>query len=491
MRNSMNARTLTLLAGPLIAAAMVLFTDLSPGNPLVTRMAAITAWMALWWLAEPVHLAVTALIPFVFMPILGIADVQTVANQYMDQVMFLFIGGFLLAFAIERWGLHRRISLGILSAVGRSPSAILFGIMITTWFMSMWISNTATVMMMIGAVTAVVKQLDDHITNPAARQRAAGALFIGLAFSATIGGMATLVGTPPNMVFYRTYLEAYPLNQDMNFNSWFAFAFPVSLIFILIAWLVLRFMLMRHMGDAKFRTSEFRGMLKQLGPTHRDERVILLVFGVTVLLWFTRAGFQFGSINIPGWSSLLGKTAGYIQDSTVAVAMALLLFFIPSHTEKGRSLLSWSEARELPFDIILLFGSGFALAKGFEISGLSAWLAGRLSLLQGAPLWVVVLVVAAVVTLISEFASNVASIQLALPVLISLQSVLEVHPLVLMIPATLAASLGFMLPVATAPNTIVFGTGRVRVGQMMQAGVVLDMVGIILILLFAVLTLIP
>jgi sodium-dependent dicarboxylate transporter 2/3/5 len=478
-------RKLFILLGPLLAVCMVLFVDLDPANRHVTLMAAIAVWMAIWWLAEPVHLAVTALVPFIFIPVLGIADVQTVANQYMDQVMFLFIGGFLLAFAIERWGLHRRISLRILSAVGKSPASILLGVMLTAWLLSMWISNTATVMMLLGAVLAIVKQLDSHIPDEKQRGMAASAVLIGLAYAATIGGMATLVGTPPNMVFYRTYIDAYPQNGDMSFNTWFAFAVPLSAVFIAIAWLVIRFSLLRHTAKIKFDRKLFGQMRKELGPMHTDEKVVLLIFLSTILLWFTRAGFQFWDLKIPGWTALLGEYGKYIQDSTVAIAMALLLFLIPSRTEKDRSLLSWSEARELPFDIILLFGSGFALAKGFELSGLSNWLAGRLELLQDAPIWLLVLVVAAVVTLISEFASNIASIQLALPVLISMQKVLDVHPLVLLIPATLAASLGFMLPVATAPNTIVFGTGRIKVSQMVRTGFVLDLAGIGLIVVLS------
>jgi sodium-dependent dicarboxylate transporter 2/3/5 len=465
---------------------VALFADLDPGNKQVTLMAAIALWMAVWWLAEPVHLAVTALVPFIFLPILGIADVQTVANQYMDQVMFLFIGGFLLAFAIERWQLHRRISLRILSAVGKSPASILLGVMLTAWVLSMWISNTATVMMLLGAVVAIVKQLDSHIDDPAQRDRAASAVLIGLAYAATIGGMATLVGTPPNMIFYRSYLEAYPGNHDMSFNTWFAFGLPLSAAFIAIAWMVLRFFLLRHTGKIRFERKLFGAMRKELGPMHRDQRIVLAVFATTILLWFTRAGFQFGEFKIPGWTELLGETGKYVQDSTVAVAMALLLFLIPSGTEKGRNLLNWEEAKEIPFDIILLFGSGFALAKGFELSGLSNWLAGRLELLQGAPIWLLVLVIAAVVSLISEFASNVASIQLALPILISMQKVLDVHPLVLLVPATLAASLGFMLPVATAPNTIVFGTGRIKVSHMVKNGFVLDLVGIGLIVILGI-----
>jgi solute carrier family 13 (sodium-dependent dicarboxylate transporter), member 2/3/5 len=478
---------IALLAGPLLAGVVLFGFDLDPANPLVTRMAAVTIWMAVWWLTEPVHLAVTALIPFVLMPVFGVADVQTTANQYMDPVMFLFIGGFLLAFAIERWNLHKRISLVILSKVGNSPASILLGVMLAAWFLSMWISNTATVMMLLGATLAIVKQLDEHIDEPKARQKAGSAVMMGLAFAATIGGMASLVGTPPNMIFYRAYMEQYPQNQDMSFSIWMSFGLPISAVFIVLTWFVLKRGLLKRLDHIQFDRTVFQKMRKELGVFQRDEKVVSVIFVITILLWFTRAGFQFGSVQIPGWTAFLGEFGKNIQDSTIGIFMALILFFIPSHSEPQRTLLTWSEARELPFDIVLLFGSGFALAKGFEVSGLSQWLAQRLMLLSDAPVWLIVLVIAMVVTLISEFASNVASIQLALPILISLQTVIHVHPLVLMIPATLAASLGFMLPVATAPNTIVFGTGRIKVVDMMRVGILLDAIGIVLILIFGIL----
>ncbi|MFY7947087.1 MAG: SLC13 family permease [Bacteroidia bacterium] len=474
-------KRLALVAGPL-AACILWLCELDPQNPLVSAMAGITVWMAIWWLTEVVHLAITSFLPLILLPLFGIADAQQVANQYMDQVIFLFIGGFLIAFAIERHGLHQRIALFILGLVGKSPARILLGVMLTAWLLSMWISNTATVMMLLSAVTAVVMQLDKQIEDAVQRQQTAAALCIGLAYAATIGGMATLVGTPPNMVFYKMYTAAYPQQHDMDFGVWFSIGFPLSIVFLFISWWVIKRLLLQHSGHIRFETRLFTNMRKEMGPIRRDESVVIAVFVSTVVLWFTRSGFDVGHVKIPGWSHLFGKHANMITDSTVAIAMAFILFFIPSHSEKGKALLGWHEAEKLPFDIILLFGSGFALALGFELSGLSGWLAGHLALLHAAPLWLVVLLVALVVTFISEFASNVASIQLALPILISLQKVLDVHPLLLMVPATLAASLGFMLPVATAPNTIVFGTGRIKMKEMAKTGIVLDVVGVLLIL---------
>ncbi len=479
---------LKLIAGPLAAVFIIAFVNLDPANPMITRMAAITIWIAIWWLTEIVHLAVTSLLPFIFLPVLGICDAKTVAFQYMDQVIFLFIGGFIIAFAIERWNLHKRIALRLLSMLGKSPSSILLGIMLTSYLLSMWISNTATTMMLISAVFAVVHQIEKHIENKKQQNKIAAALFIGLAYSATIGGMATLVGTPPNMIFYRFYTETYPNNHDLDFLTWFKIGFPLSLTFLAVCFFVLKTIFLSSCKDIVLDKNYFLNQYKSLGNMSKEEKSVGAVFIITALLWFTRSDIDLGNFRMPGWVNLFGKSE-IIQDSTVAVFMALLLFIIPSKNEKGRALITWQEASKLPFDIILLFGSGFAIAKGFEVSGLSNFLAAQLEFFKTANIVVIILLICIMITIISEFASNIASIQLALPVLISIQKGLDVHPLLLMIPATFAASLGFMLPVATAPNTIVFGSKRIKVNDMMKAGISLDIAGILLIVLFSLLLL--
>ncbi len=479
---------LKLVAGPLTAVFIIAFVNLDEGNPMITRMAAITAWIAIWWLTEVVHLAVTSLLPFIFLPLLGICSAKTTAFEYMDQVIFLFIGGFIIAFAIERWNLHKRIALKILSILGNSPSSVLLGVMLTAYLLSMWISNTATTMMLLSAVFAVVHQVEQHITDEKQRNNIAAALFIGLAYSATIGGMATLVGTPPNMIFYRFYTETYPDNNDLDFLSWFIIGFPLSLTFLTVCYFVLKTIFLRKVAHIEFDRNYFLNEYKLLGKMSAEEKTTGIIFLTTALLWFTRGDLDLGSFKFTGWGSLFGKSE-MVQDSTVAVFMAILLFIIPSQSEKGRALITWHEASKLPFDIILLFGSGFAIAKGFEVSGLSNFLAAQLGFFKTANIIVIILLICIMITIISEFASNIASIQLALPVLISIQKGLDIHPLLLMIPATFAASLGFMLPVATAPNTIVFGSKRIKVNDMMKAGIFLDIAGILLIVLFSLLLL--
>lgn len=469
---------LRFLSGPVAFILILLFVDLDPEKPLVTRMAAVTVWVALWWFTEVMHLAVTSLLPFLLIPVLGIADTTTIANEYMDPLMFLFIGGFFLAIAIEHWNLHKRIALRILMKVGRNPSSILAGIMLATYLLSMWISNTATVLMMIAAVTAIVHQLGEQSKFDLGK--VAAGLFIGLAYSATIGGMATLVGTPPNMVFFRFYEGHFGQNAGMNFINWFLIGFPVSFVFLIAAYFVLRLLFIPKNMNPALDPAYFREQYRELGKISAEEKIISVIFIVTAVLWFTRAGIDFGNFKIPGWKNIFPNPDN-IHDGTVAIAMALLLFFIPSKNQKGTMLLSWNEAKRLPFHILLLFGSGFALAKGFEISGLSQWLAAKLEFMKDVHPFLLILGICCLVTVISEFASNVASIQLMLPILFPLVEVLNVHPLVLMVPATLAASLGFMLPIATGPNTIVFGSGKIKVAEMIRAGIILNIIGIIII----------
>lgn len=476
------SKKIKIVLGPLLAVIVYGYCDLVPGNPLVTKMAAVAVWMAVWWLTEVVHLAVTSLLPMILFPMFGIADSKTTAFQYMDPIIFLFIGGFIIAFAIERWHLHQRIALKILMWVGTSPARILFGIMLTSYLISMWISNTATVMMLISAVLAIITQIEKHFSQEHHSHKMASALLIGLAYSATIGGMATLVGTPTNMIFLREYSEKFPNNHDMDFLAWFKIGFPLSLTFLFLAFFVLKKIFIKKDAELMIDRSYFSGAYKHLGKMNYEEKVVGIVFCITALLWFTRSDIDFGVFKIKGWSNLF-VNKDFLQDSTVAVFMAVLLFLIPSKTEKGRAMITWEEVSRLPFDIVLLFGGGFALAKGFEISGLSGWLAGQLHFTPQTNIYALIFGLCILITIISEFASNVACIQLMIPILLAIQNTMNIHPLLLMIPATLAASLGFMLPVATAPNTIVFGTKRLRVKDMLKTGFALDIIGIVLITL--------
>lgn len=477
-------KNISIIAGPLAAICIWLFSNLDPGNPNVSLMAGIAVWMSIWWFTEAVSLAVTALVPFLMMPILGISDTKSVAQQYTDSIIFLFIGGFMLAFAIEKWHLHKRIAIKILSVVGTKPHNILFGVMLSAYLISNWISNTATTMMLFGAVLALIHETDEFIHNTKSKNNFAAAVLLGLAFSATIGGMATPVGTPPNMYFFKAYKEAFPDLNDLTFLKWSMIGFPLSALFLVCTFSVLRFYYLRKKVTlVDLHSEHFKQQYSSLGKFSYEEKWIAFLFVTCMILWFTRADIPFEHFTFKGWNHLFVKS-NLVDDATVAIAAALLLFLIPSKQKKGEALLEWEDAKKIRYDIILMFGSGFALAHGFEVSGLSDWLAHTLTALKGVHIFFIILGICTIVTVISEFASNIASIQLAIPVMIALQKDLDLPPLLLMIPATFAASLGFMLPVATAANTIVFGTKRIDIKDMFRVGLVLDIIGISLITIF-------
>ena len=479
MRAHKTGKLLYTLVGPFLAILVGCLVKQSSGDNKTSQMAGIACWMAIWWFTEAVHLAVTAFIPILFMPLFGIAEAKLVARQYTDSIIFLFIGGFMLAFAIEKHGLHKRIALKILSFVGNNPSRILFGIMLSTYLISNWISNTATTIMLFGAVMALISELDNYIHE--GKRKFEAALLLGLAFSATIGGMATPVGTPPNLFFFKEYMKAFPEAQDLNFLTWAKIGFPLSFSLLITCFLVLKYYFLRK-TEINLDRNFFKHELKKEGKATREQRIIAIIFLSCMVLWFTRENLNFGSFGFRGWKNLFPNPDA-VDDSTVALAASLLLFLIP--TKEGKeNILEWNDAGKLRYDIILMFGSGFALAYGFEISGLSEWLAGSLAIFKNVPVFILVFFICVIVTLISEFASNIASIQLCIPILISMQKELDIHPLLLMIPATFAASLGFMLPVATAANTIVFGTKKIEIRDMFRVGLILDLVGILLITAF-------
>lgn len=481
MKAYSTSRIISLAAGPLLFLLFSFVVTVDAAHPHIGYMAGITLWMACWWFTEAVHLAVTAFIPFIFIPLMGIAEAKTVAQQYSDSIIFLFLGGFMIAFAIEKYDLHRRIALKVLSVVGHNPKSVLFGVMLSTYLISNWISNTATTMMLFGAVLALVSELERYLGD--GKNKFAAAMLLALAYSATIGGMATPVGTPPNMFFFKEYLKHYPEMHDLNFLKWSAIGYPISFAFLLACYLVLSRYYLKNVKAQELEKGFFSKAYSTLGRISYEQKVILSVFAGCVLLWFSREDLIFDTFTIKGWKNVFTNTKA-LDDGSVAMMAALLLFLIPSKQNRGEALLVWEDAKKIRYDIILLFGSGFALAYGFDQSGLSHWLAGQLVFMKNVPVIVLIAGICVIVTIISEFASNIASIQLCIPVMIALQKEIGVPPLLLMLPATFAASLGFMLPVATAANTIVFGTQRINVKDMLKVGFLLDVIGIAIITLF-------
>lgn len=473
-------RILKMASGPLCGVLVYLWLTHRGASHELAFTALTAAWLALWWITEAIDIGAASLLPLILFPLGGVMDMNDTAHPYFDQTIFLFMGGFMMAYAMEKYQLHRRIAYFIILHTGARPSRVLLGIMLSTFILSMWISNTATTMMLISAVAAILHH--EHLFHRKGYQKIAAAFLLGLAYTASIGGMATLIGTPPNMAFAGFYAKMYPDVEPVSFVMWFKLAFPFSLLLTVSAYFLLRVLLIPSQYDQPFDIAFIRASYKELGKMKREEKQVMLVFSVAVLLWFTRADVHIGEHTFYGWSHWFAHGA-YIKDSTVAVFAALFLFLIPS-SEKGKHLLEWEDVLRLPLRIILLFGSGFALAEAFERSGLAAYITLQLEVLQGAPILLILLVVSVMVTIISEFASNIASVQLVLPVLAALSISLGVEPLLLMIPATLSASFGYMMPVATAANTIVYGTGKIQMRQMIRAGLLLNIVAILLLILY-------
>ncbi len=496
---------LPILSAPVAALIVyLLLTHYSVAQP-AALMAVVVTWVAVWWLTEALHLGITSLLPFILIPLFGIMKTEDVAMQYMDQIIFLFMGGFFLAYAMEKWGLHKRLAFRIIMLTGNTPGKILMGIMLTTYILSNWVSNTATVMMLIPAVMAIISQKE--IYNEQGRKNISTAILVGLSFSATIGGMGTLVGTPPNMIFAGMYASQFPNGQPVTFLKWMAFGIPFSFTLLIVCYFILKKMYIPAHHNAPFDMSYIQQQHKALGKVKYEEKIVFAIFTITVLLWLFRENMNLGQFTIPGWSKLLGGVGKYIKDSTVVVFTSFFLFLIPSRLKvsaanqgnnrqadpdnfnneaisETENLLEWKDVSKLPLNIILLFGCGFAMAKGFEVSGLSPAIAVSLKGMQGMPVPLILLGIAILVTVLSEFASNTASIQLVLPIIIPLAASLGLNPLLLMLTATFSASLGYMLPVATAANTIVYGTGDIDAKDMIRAGIILDIAGIILLLLF-------
>jgi sodium-dependent dicarboxylate transporter 2/3/5 len=466
-----------LIIAPLISILLIVFADLAPENPKITYTLAIAILMAIWWITEAVPLAVTALLPVVLFPVFGVLDGKTVSSMYFNHLIFLFLGGFVMALAMERWNLHKRIAIKVLIFFGISPGRILMGFMAATAFLSMWMSNTATTMMMIPIALSIIYKLEEILGKEHLGTYSIG-LLLGIAYSASIGGIATLVGTPPNLSFARIANIIFPSMPEISFADWLIFAIWISALMFIAAWILLFLMYRPKQAWDGVNREEFKKEYQLLGPAKPEEKIVLVLFVTMALLWVFRSGFHIGFVNIPGWSQLFANP-GFINDGTVAIFISIILFIIPSKTRKGERLMNWRTANKLPWHIVILFGGGFALAKGFVDSGLSIWFGEQLSGLAGTHPMVLTSVIVAMMSFLTELTSNVASTEMILPILAGLAVSIQINPLLLMIPATLAASLAFMLPVATPPNAIIFGTGRLHIKDMVKTGFLLNLIGVV------------
>ena len=453
----------------------VIFTLNLPGfamSKAACATAGVVSLMACFWVSLCLPIAVTSLLPIVLFPILGIASSAATVKYYADNNIYLFMGGFIIALAIEKWGLHQRIALYITSLLGVSPARVVLGFMCGTAFMSMWISNTATTMIMLPIGLAVIA----HIGKTASRDdKFPVALMLGIAYGASLGGIATPIGTPPNILFLGIYEKGFPNAPVITFFRWIAVFIPLTIILIPLAWFVLTKLVFRSPATVTISRDVIKSELNKLGPMETAEKRVLIIFVLTAALWIFRSDINLGIFTIPGWSRLM-PYPGFIHDATVAVAMAITLFFVPAgKNHRGQFLMDWRTAVKLPWGILLLFGGGFAIAGGFTSSGLDKLIGLALKpYLVFHPL-VIVLIICLLLTFITELTSNTATAAALLPIMQGTALALKLNPLLLMLPATISASMAFMLPVATPPNAIVFASGRIRMSQMAKAGLILNL----------------
>jgi sodium-dependent dicarboxylate transporter 2/3/5 len=469
-----------LLLGIILFFIIFLFTELKPGHPEVTRTLAVALLMATWWITEAIPLAVTALLPLILFPLLGILDGKETSEAYINHIIFIFIGGFIMALAMEKWNLHKRIALKILIFTGISPGRILLGFMLATLFLSMWISNTATTMMMIPIVMSIISSLEETLENKSLSKYITG-LLLAIAYTASIGGMATLVGTPTNLVCPRILNLLYPDAPDISFARWLFLAMPVTLLMFIMTWLLIFFIYRPREKWTGIDSFFFLEQYKKLGKATYEEKITMALFIIMALLWIFRASITFDSFTLPGWASIFGEP-DFINDGTVAMLISVILFIIPSKNKNHERLMDWKTAHRLPWNIVLLFGGGFALARGFQSSGLALWFGEQLSWTKNIHPYLILAIIVAMMSFLTELTSNVASTQMLLPVFASLAIGSGNNPLLFMIPATLASSLAFMLPTATPPNAIIFGTDRIRIQTMVRTGFLLNITGVLVIL---------
>ncbi|PWK49252.1 SLC13 family permease [Pleionea mediterranea] len=443
---------LALITGPLVCLVVTLILANTDFGFAMGLTLGVTLWCAIWWITEPVPIAATSLLPLALFPLFGVLNSKQVAQSYGHSLILLLMGGFMLSKAMEKSGTHRRIALQMIHLFGgKSSSQVLLGFMVASALLSMWISNTATTLMLLPVALAVLEKNTDRTLVPA--------LLLGTAYAASIGGIGTPIGTPPNMLFRGVYEEA--TGQSLSFTEWMSWAVPVVVVLIPLAWLWLR----------KGLSASNNLEVPHPGHWRTEEIRVLTVFAITALLWITRKE-PFG-----GWSSWFDlKTA---NDASVALLAAAVMFMLPNG--KGERLLDWETANKIPWGVLILFGGGICIAKAFAESGLSQVAGEHLTVLINQPLWLLVPLICLSVTFITEVTSNTATTTLLMPILAAAGIAAGIDPAIIMVPAAMSASCAFMLPVATAPNAVVFGSEKLTVRQMASKGMTLNFVGVVVI----------
>ncbi|KAJ4799552.1 Sodium-dependent dicarboxylate transporter SdcS [Rhynchospora pubera] len=472
---------LQIASGPLACALTMLFLD---GPSSSRNMLAVLAWVFLWWLTEAVPMAITSMSPLFLFPLFGVSSADDVAKTYMDDVISLVLGSFILALAIEHYNIHKRLALNITSLFCGDPlhpPLLLLGICATTAFVSMWMHNTAAAVMMIPVATGILQRLPDMSHGSGSNtdvQRFCKAVILGVIYSAAVGGMSTLTGTGVNLILVGMWQSYFPQEDAISFSTWFMFGFPLALMLFFVLWIVLCLLYCSTSTgkslSAYLDRSHLKRELELLGPMDFAEKMILTIFGGLILLWMTRSITD----DVPGWGALFHNNVG---DGTVSVMMASLLFIIPNKKNEGEKLMDWNKCKKLPWNIVLLLGAGFAIADGVHTSGLADELSDGLSFLKTAPYIAIAPLVCLVSATITEFTSNNSTTTLVVPLLIELARSMSVHPLLLMVPGAIGAQFAFLLPTGTPSNVVGFATGNIQIKDMIKVGLPLKVAGIALI----------
>ena len=458
-----------LILGPLMFFVILLFFHPSGLNDQSNAVLAATIWIAIWWIFEALPIAVTALLPIVLFPIAGGMDLAQTTASYGHKLIFLIMGGFMIAIAIEKWNLHKRIALKIIYFIGTDVRKIILGFMVATAFLSMWISNTATAVMMLPIGVVIIKQLKDNPNTDENENNIFGkALMLAIAYSASIGGIATLIGTPPNLVMAGIVSQVY--GYEISFLEWIVFGLPVSMLLLAICWVYLtRYAFTFKQDKFPDGREEILRLKNELGVISYEQKIVGLVFISVGFCWITR-------------SFLLQKIFPALDDAIIAIIFAMILFIINAKSKKDK-ILEWKEAVKMPWGILLLFGGGMSLAKAFDVSGLAIWIGNQITAFGNFDLFLFLILLVTAINFLTEVTSNVATTAMLLPVIAPIALELDIHPFILMTAAAVAASCAFMLPAATPPNAIVFGSGYLRIPDMVKKGFLLNIISILIIVL--------
>jgi len=468
--------------GPLFFLVITIISNVEILEQNAWYVIGLAAWMVTWWISEAAPIPVTALLPLFLFPVLGVFTIVESTAPYASPIIFLFMGGFLIALGLQKHGLHKRIALNLIRLTGTSANGIILGFMIATAFLSMWISNTATTVMMLPIAMSVINlivendktKLDENKQH--SFQLFSLALLLSIAYAANIGGTATIIGTPPNVVLVG-YLKQM-LEYDMDFSKWLLIGLPFSIILLILTYFILtRFLFPSRLGVIEGSTALIKDQLGKLGRMSREENLVAFIFALTAFGWIFK---KFINLALGG---------EYLNDTITAMAGGVLMFLIPVNIKKGHFLMNWEDTVKLPWGILILFGGGLCLAKGMEVTGLIQLIGDSIAGNKQIALWLVITLLIITMLFMTELMSNVALTTIFIPVVIGIAISIGIDPLLVAIPVTLASSCAFMMPISTPPNAIVFSSGRIKMSEMVKAGFVLNIVSI-LVLMFATYTII-